>query len=164
MNRDKKIIILSHCILNQNSVVLPLARAKGAYNEIIKPILDLNIGVLQLPCPELIHLGLDRQPMTQEEYDTDNYNELCSNLLKPVIKQLLYYKNSGYKIIGLVGIDESPTCSFNNNGILIKKFIDLLNENHIEVNRIAIPTTYQENTDTSFSDEFKKWLLKILND
>lgn len=50
MKRNKKLLIVSHCIINQNSVVEPLARAKGAFPVIIK-LLEEEIGIIQLPCP-----------------------------------------------------------------------------------------------------------------
>ena len=52
--RSKKVVLVSHCILNQNSVVNDLARAKGAYREIVETIMDNDIGIHQLPCPETV--------------------------------------------------------------------------------------------------------------
>ena len=63
MNRSKKLAILSHCILNQNSVV------KGEYKDIntflpfVKNLFENNIGILQLPCPETEYYGLKRWDM-----------------------------------------------------------------------------------------------------
>ena len=45
MLRDKKLILVSLCILNQNSVVLPLARSKGGFL-IAKSLLDQGIGII----------------------------------------------------------------------------------------------------------------------
>lgn len=52
MLRDKKLILISHCILNQNSVVLPLARSKGGF-QIAKFLIDQGVGIIQLPAPSL---------------------------------------------------------------------------------------------------------------
>lgn len=69
MNRSKKIAIISHCIINQNSVV------KGEYKDIniffpfIKKLFEENIGILQLPCPETECYGLRRWGHVKEQFD-----------------------------------------------------------------------------------------------
>ncbi len=158
MDRDKNIVLVSHCILNQNSVVLPLARAKGMYNALVEVIKERGIGILQLPCPEIIHLGIERKPMTKQEYDTEDYRNLCQELLKPIIIQLKFYKASNYNLVGIIGIDESPTCSLDSKGILMEEFYKSLEEHCIELSNIAVPTTYRENIETCFSDELSMWL------
>lgn len=160
MNREKNIILVSHCLLNQNSVVLPLARAKGGYNDLIHVITNQNIGILQLPCPELIHLGLKRPPMSKEDYDTTLYRKLCRELLKPIITQLLYYKDADYNIIGLIGINESPTCGLNNPGILMEELFIMLEDIHMSLDYIAVPTDYVEEEHTEFKNELLNWIVK----
>lgn len=158
MEREKNIVVVSHCILNQNSVVIPLARAKGSYNAICKTILDKNIGIIQMPCPELAHLGLSRPPKTKDEYDTKAYRQLCKELIQPILTQLLNYKDADYNLVGIIGIDESPTCSFNNKGILMEILLELLDQHQIIPRLIAVPTTYYENSNTDFSSELSQWI------
>ena len=158
MDREKNIVLVSHCLLNQNSVVLPLARAKGMYKALVEVIKDREIGILQLPCPEIIHLGIERKPMTKQEYDTEDYRRLCRELLKPIIIQLEFYKASDYNLVGIIGIDESPTCSLDTKGIMMEEFYKSLEEYHIELSNIAVPTTYRENVETRFSEKLSIWL------
>ena len=56
MERSKRIVFVSHCILNQNTVVEPLARSRGAYGDIVRLLVDKGIGIHQMPCPEFRHL------------------------------------------------------------------------------------------------------------
>lgn len=160
MHRNKKIIILSHCILNQNSVVKPLARAKGAYSEVIKLLLDNNIGLVQLPCPELLFLGGSRPPMTKSEYNTPEYRELCINLIENVMLQINEYLKNNYKILGIIGIEESPTCGLiNNQGILMEELLSLLKYENIKLPLLQIPTDYIEEKDNkSFLDLLKEFI------
>lgn len=145
MLRNKNIIILSHCILNQNSVVKPLARAKGAYNDVVKLILDYDIGILQLPCPEFLFEGATRPPMTKKQYNTTEYRTFCNSLLQPILVQIKEYQSNSYSVIGLIGIEESPTCGIGNNqGILMEEFLFLLKGEKIELPRLQIPTDYLE--------------------
>lgn len=145
MHRKKKIIIVSHCILNQNSVVHPLARAKGAYTAIVHKILQEDIGIIQLPCPELLYLGEDRAPTSREEYDTPEFRQLCKALLKTPMIQIQEYHRNGYEILGILGINESPTCSMlKERGILMEEFETALRNAAIELPLLGVPTDYLE--------------------
>jgi predicted secreted protein len=60
-NRSKKLIVVAHCIVNQNSISDGTADFSSQFAEIIEPLMENKIGIIQLPCPELLCLGLDRQ-------------------------------------------------------------------------------------------------------
>ncbi|WP_055666729.1 CD3072 family TudS-related putative desulfidase [Desnuesiella massiliensis] len=159
MDRNKKLIIVSHCILNQNSVVAPLARAKGPF-PIAKIFLDMGVGVLQLPCPEFKFLGPTRVPMSKEEYDTKEYRELCKNLFIPIIEDIKKYISAGYEIKGIIGINESPTCSITGNrGIFMEEIFKLLEKEEIFIDYLEVPTDYSE--DSNYID-FEQQVLKLL--
>lgn len=145
MNRSKRIIFISHCILNQNTVVYPLARANGPYTDIIEIIMENGIGIHQLPCPEYRHLGIKRDPMTKEEYDTKEYRRLCKNISIDTIDIMKEYIENDYVIVGLIGVDESPTCSITNyKGIFIEELLDLINKNNLDVTLLDVPVYYKD--------------------
>ena len=149
MLRDKKIILVSHCVLNQNSVVSPLARSKGGLL-IAKSFLDQGIGIIQLPCPEFKFLGLQRKPMTKEEYDSPAYRTLCRNLFTPILEDVKKYIAQDYSIVGILGINESPTCSIaGKRGIFMEEIFDMFNEQDINIKYFEIPVDYPENMDIS---------------
>lgn len=142
MEREKKIILLSHCIINQNSVVLPLARAKGPF-PFVETIIKNNIGIYQLPCPELKFGGLNRKPMSKEKYDTPEYRELCSSISNEIINDLVEYIKNDYKIIGIIGIKHSPTCSISKErGIFMEELFKMLDGNNIKISYIEVPEEY----------------------
>ena len=58
--RSKRVIFLAHCLLNQNAISDGTAVRPAAYRELIQLLLDAEAGIVQLPCPELCCLGLDR--------------------------------------------------------------------------------------------------------
>ncbi|HLR20633.1 MAG TPA: hypothetical protein VK087_01375 [Tissierellaceae bacterium] len=165
MDRSKRVIFISHCILNQNTVVPPLARAKGAYREIIERLMENGIGIHQMPCPEYEYLGLSRKPMSKLEYDTDNYRNLCKKIANDILKTIKEYLNNGYNIIGLVGIKGSPTCSIREEqGIFMEEVFSLLNSEGILLDRIDIPGEYVDGKDNSeFIKEFESFLTKVKN-
>lgn len=144
MLRSKNIIYISHCILNQNTVVEPLARSTGGYNKIIKKILDSGIGIEQLRCPEMIYAGMNRKPMTKEEYDTEEFNEICTKLASKVKKEVKHFEKNGYNILGVIGIKDSPTCAITSNrGIFMEILLDMIP--YFEYNFWEVPTDYVEN-------------------
>jgi len=64
--RSKKVVFIAHCILNQNSISDGTAVFPAAFKEVIKKFLDADIGIVQMPCPELCCLGLIEE-MTMEQ-------------------------------------------------------------------------------------------------
>lgn len=148
MKRGKKIIIVSHCVLNQNSVVLPLARAEGPFT-FVDTLLKNNIGIYQLPCPEFKFGGLNRKSMTKEEYDTPEYRNLCKTLSAEVINDIVEYVNNDYKAIGIIGINHSPTCSISGKmGILMEEIFKLLDEKESTIPYIEVPGEYEDDIDS----------------
>ncbi|MBU3144348.1 CD3072 family TudS-related putative desulfidase [Clostridium sp. CF012] len=149
MLRDKKLILLSHCILNQNSVVLPLARSKGGFL-IAKSLLDQGIGIIQLPCPEFKFLGPQRKPMNKEEYDSPEYRTLCRELFTLILEDIKKYLTQGYSLVGILGINKSPTCSITGKrGIFMEEIFSILKEQAININYFDIPEDYTDDMDLS---------------
>ncbi len=145
MERNKKVVFVSHCILNQNSVVPPLARSKGPYRDVVKEIIDCGIGIHQLPCPEYRYLGLSRKPMNKYEYDTEEYRKLCRQISKDTVDIMMEYLDNGYEILGLIGVNSSPTCSIQGDrGILMEELLNLMNESEIKLRLLDIPTDYYD--------------------
>lgn len=161
MDRSERVVFLSHCILNQNTVVQPLARAKGAYRQIIEAIMDADIGIHQMACPEYKYLGLSREPMSKDEYDTKEFRNLCKEISKEVLKAMQEYVNNDYEIIGIIGINESPTCSISGNrGILMEELLEACKAEGIHVNTIEISVNYIDSKDNKDEiEELKKFLL-----
>lgn len=113
MKRSKKIVFVAHCILNANSKVKGIANYSSSLKELLNSFIENDYGIIQLPCPELLYSGLKRFSMTKEQYDNPHYHSLCQRLAQDIINQMITYQNEGYHIIGLYGIDGSPTCGIN---------------------------------------------------
>ena len=145
MKRHKKLVLLSHCILNQNAVVYPLARAKGGFTKVVFDYMKQDYGIYQLPCPELKYLDLYREPMTKDDYNTKVYKQLCEKLTDEVMNDLKKYKDYGNIIFFLHGIKESPTCSISGNrGHFMELLIAQLELNDFKLNYREIAADYEE--------------------
>ena len=113
MERSKKILFVSHCILNNNT------RAEidtGKYTHIVDEVVNLakkhGIGLEQIPCPEFEKLGCPREGRTKTQYENlEGFREICSQIAEHVAEQIEKFQKAGYRIYGVVGIKRSPSCS-----------------------------------------------------
>lgn len=114
MENRKKIIILSHCFLNEKSKVKKhVINPPANIGEILKILLDNEIGMIQLPCPELTCYGLRRWGHVKEQFDTPHYRKHCRKSFEIYLEQIQDYIKNGYEIIAIVGIEGSPSCGIN---------------------------------------------------
>ena len=124
--RSKKVVFVAHCILNQSAKIDACAHYPGAIKEISQILVDEGIGIIQMPCPELLCLGLDREvnaaaSRTVESEDTrvaqlmraEKSIHLCEAMLDTIVFQMEEYVKHDFQIIGLVGVNGSPTCGVN---------------------------------------------------
>ncbi len=121
--RSKKLVILSHCLLNQNSISDGTADCPSQFTEIIGLLMENGIGMLQLPCPEVVCLGLDRmdreggkRPVLQENariralMSRDGSMAALREKVTETVGQVQEYRSCGFKVIGVIGINRSPSC------------------------------------------------------
>lgn len=156
---QKKIVVVSHCVLNQNSVINDWERARGAF-----PFSELfikeGVGIIQLPCPELIFNGINRPPLSYLDYNTSAYRKLCRDLLVPYINQLEMYLENGYEFIGVIGINRSPTCSISDRrGVLMEELFLMAQNKRINVSYAEVPETYDELNEQS---EFIEKIIRLI--
>ena len=55
--RSRKVVFLAHCLLNQNAISDGTAVYPAAFRELVQFFLEHQVGIVQLPCPELCCLG-----------------------------------------------------------------------------------------------------------
>lgn len=113
MNRSKKIAIISHCIINQNSVVKGEYKDMNIFFPFIKKLFEENIGILQLPCPETECYGLRRWGHVKEQFDNCGYRKYLEKIVNSFVDIIKEYINNGYEIVGIYGIAGSPSCGVN---------------------------------------------------
>jgi predicted secreted protein len=121
--RSKTILFVAHCLLNQNSISDGTATYPGSVKKIIELLFESGIGIVQLPCPELMCLGLDRGNIyggksTVLVENTRIRAALTQKtaavklqaLIEPLVFQISEYLKYGFEIRGIVGINRSPSC------------------------------------------------------
>jgi predicted secreted protein len=127
VERSRKIVLISHCLLNVNSRVEGIARYPSIH-PLICELADLEFGVIQLPCPELVYEGLDREPRDIEHYDTPEYRELCRTAALKAADEVAEYIANDYHIAAVIGVEGSPSCAVRDPGIFTQELLVVLEQ------------------------------------
>lgn len=159
--RSKKVVLISHCILNQNSISDGTADYPGTNESILKLLIESKVGIIQMPCPETLCLGLDRGDIhggerevvventrIRQEVEKTTSTEIINNFVNQIIFQIEEYIKNEFKIVGIIGINRSPSCGVNttskNNqevageGVFIEILRKALEEKGIIIDMIGI--------------------------
>jgi predicted secreted protein len=140
--RSRRVVFLSHCLLNANTRYLGGAGRRGSVAEIVQPCLEHGIGIVQLPCPEehawggvlkrwlLGFYGADASLSFRLRaalfplmlfYTRREYRKLA----RQVANQIQDYLASGFEVLGVIGVDGSPSCGLQTTMNLERAFVQV---------------------------------------
>ena len=165
--RSKRVVILAHCLLNQNSISDGTADLPSQFENIIECLMSSRIGLIQLPCPELLCLGLDRgdqrgadRPLLEE---TTRIRELMGEAgrvyvlrerANDLVQQIRQYQSHGFEVLGVIGVDRSPSCGVATTtisgseqpgrGVFFEILAEALEDSGIELPMIGTKTSEPE--------------------
>lgn len=125
--RGKKVIFLSHCLLNENTRYMGGASRRACVDEIVDRLQKKGIGIVQMKCSEQKAWGgvLKREMlmgycikgtwlkaflkpfMILFLWKTKIYFRIIA---KEVVSEIRDYIDSGFEVSGIVGIKGSPSC------------------------------------------------------
>ena len=121
--RSQKVAFLAHCLLNQNAISDGTAVRPAGFPEMVSYLLEHGVGIVQLPCPELLCLGLDRgdpqgaeRPVVVENtrirraMAQAEASRRLARLVADTMAQLLEYRRYGFQVVGILGANRSPCC------------------------------------------------------
>ena len=121
--RSRNLVLVAHCVLNQNSISDGTADYPGSIKEVVSLLLEARCGIVQMPCPELHCLGLDRgdvhgaeRPVLEENTRIRDsmMRRPAVRTLQVLVRSLAYqvdqYLRHGFTLLGVVGINRSPSC------------------------------------------------------
>ncbi len=117
-----KVLALSHCLLNksirwwQNNK--SIEKNRGLATQLIEFVSRLNVGIIQLPCPEFTHCGNPRPPRTKDEYEMlPGFMEHCNKLARLTVEQIktlvTMSRRPRIEILAVIGVKRSPSCAVN---------------------------------------------------
>jgi uncharacterized protein YbbK (DUF523 family) len=120
-------MLVSHCLLNQNTRYAGGATRPGAVTEVVADLLDQGYGIHQLPCPERLAWGGVQKRHSLVLHHSKGgplypvrgvllrvfvgWTRLVyARLARSVVRDVADYRRSGITVAGIVGIGGSPSC------------------------------------------------------
>lgn len=78
--------------------------------KLVKFLIDREIGIIQITCPELTLLGEARWGQCERQYNTPYFRKHCRKISEEITDQVEDYLSNAYKVCGIIGLDGSPSC------------------------------------------------------
>lgn len=145
-NRSYRFVCVIDCILNQNTRDSGAAQFPGLNYQLVQLCHQYNVGIMQMPCPEIAFLGFTRSrpPGTsiRAALDTSDGRLCCRKLSIDVIDRVEEIISQGAEFLAVLGGNpESPGCAVHMNndeqltpsGVLITELKDELHKRNIRV-------------------------------
>jgi predicted secreted protein len=125
--RSRRVVFVSHCLLNQNVRYLGGAWARGAATDALAPFINEGTGLYQMPCPEQAAWGgilkrlilrfygpeggwLSRQPRFALPLFRAYTRIIYRRLARRVARDIEDYSKAGFEVVAIVGVGNSPSC------------------------------------------------------
>ena len=149
MERSKKIIFVSHCLLNQNARAIGRERFSGSFKDLLELFAASGVGIVQLPCPQLdFNGGLNRRASSKSFYESNGYRKQCHKLSINLINQIENYLRNNYLVVAILGVELSATCAVHQvksgrknvpgKGILIEEIEQEMQKKNFQVPLIGV--------------------------
>lgn len=145
-NRSEYFVFVPFCLLAQAYQAQGIVKYewKSSIKPFVNLLIDNDINIIQMPCAEsTFHNNLIREPKGLTKYNTVNFNIHCEHIAKEVSNQIKQLIESNYKVIAVLGIEQSPSCCVNyiytnhgnenRKGIFIEKLYDKIKEYDIPI-------------------------------
>jgi len=124
-DRGRRVAFVSHCLLNQNVRYMGGAFFAGAVPSVLETFAAQNVGFVQMPCPEQLAWGGVTKRLLLRAYGSRALYVMRAVFLplfvvytrvrywwlaRRVARDIRDYVTAGYEVVGIVGVDDSPSC------------------------------------------------------
>jgi len=109
--RSRKVAFLAYCLLDQNARAEGIANYPGPVSKIVENLIRTKVGMVQMPCPELLYEGFDRSPHPKSWYDNEEFRIICRNCAEQVVARVEKYVKNGYQVVSIIGVEHTPSCA-----------------------------------------------------
>lgn len=106
--RKRQVVFLAHCFLNINTRFPQGCAFPGANVPLVEALLQTGVGVVQMPCPEFLCLGLEKE--RYGEVPAEKLRACFQGVARGVFEQIQAYLDLGFEIRGIIGMNPSPSC------------------------------------------------------
>ena len=145
-NRSKYFVFVPFCLLSQAYQAQGIVKYewKSSIKPIVELLLDNDINIIQMPCTEsTFNNSLIREPKGLSKYNNKEFNEHCEKLATQVAEEIKNIIASDYKVIAILGIEQSPSCCVNyiytnhgnenRKGLFIEKLYNKIKDYNIPI-------------------------------
>lgn len=80
------------------------------FSEVVQALDKYGVGLMQMPCPEVLYMGNQRWWNSRNLYDNVGYRRHCRTLAAQTADYIQNYYTMGYNVVGILVCDGSPTC------------------------------------------------------
>lgn len=109
VKRSKRVIFTSFCIICQSIRAQGVAiKFRAVVKPIIKLLMDEDINIIQMPCPELRYDGVIRNAVRKDAYDNPEFRAICKECAEQVMHMIRILREGKFQIIGILGIEKLP--------------------------------------------------------
>jgi predicted secreted protein len=164
--RGGQLVAVIECIANQNARDAGAATFPSANWDVLRLCREHEVGVLQMPCPEIAFLGLRRRrppgESIRDAIDTPEGRRCCAGIAGDVADRIEEYLREGYRVMAVLGGNpSSPGCAVHRggNGLMATSGV-LMRELEAELRRrgIEIPFRGIRDHDPGMLAEDLEWL------
>lgn len=175
--RSNRIVLVIECILDQNARDLGAATYASMNKKILRLCMQYDVGILQIPCPEIAFLGFLRKrengQSIRNALDTESGRDCCRKLSVETADRIQTYIKHNNNILAVLGGNpESPGCAVHsvpsvqkgvflqeNSGVFMKEFHKELYERKIE-----IPFRGMRDCRSDWEKQDLEWLETLFNE
>jgi len=164
----RKILLVSHCIINPQSKARGLAtkeKIEASRKALCELLKDPDLGIAQLPCPEMLYAGLGRKPAFRSFYDNQEFRRICREIAEQVVKLVRDYEKEGVKTIAYIGVEGSPSCGVEwthfeeraekGMGIFTEILLETMNNAGIKIAMLGLPESEKYGTTEEMLEKLK---------
>jgi predicted secreted protein len=160
--RGRKVVALIECHLNQNARDAGAARSAAVNDALLEVLRAAQVGLLQIPCPEMFDLGLARERPQGTRIRDALRPGRCRELARQVADRIEEYASNDVAVLAVVGGDvESPGCAVHpaGEGLGPRSGVFMLElRNELEDRGLAIPFRGLRESDPAALEEDLRWL------
>lgn len=144
--RSRRLVVVIECILNQNARDVGAATFPALDWPIVQLCNEFDVGILQMPCPEINFLEFDRKRQKgqsiRDALDTQEGRHFCRKISINIADRIEGYATQDYQILSVLGGNpKSPGCAVHcedgnlsaASGVLMRELQDELRKRGIEI-------------------------------
>ena len=165
-NRGGRFVAVIECILNQNARDSGAARFPATNGAIVELCQKYQVGILQMPCPEIATLGFDRQrkpgQSLREAMDSVHGRTCCRKIAAEVADRIQTQLAGGNTLLAVLGGNHrSPGCAVHNGENSLGRDSGLLMlalQDEFSARGMEVPFRGMRDNDPSVLEDDLAWL------